>query len=138
MFVGAGGRVPRSGQFGWVAEGLADVLVAGKDKSSAGDAVAVGKPTVVRQAAPAAVADFTGGYFSGGGEVRDTTGKVFFTLGGTNYVCSGSAVTSGNKDVVLTAGQDPVFVFDIEVFGMAVKLLVTARCSTGSHKQDSP
>ncbi|MEV0951191.1 trypsin-like peptidase domain-containing protein [Promicromonospora sp. NPDC050249] len=83
----------------------ADVLVAGKDKSSAGDAVAVGKPTVVRQAAPAAVADFTGGYFSGGGEVRDTTGKVFFTLGGTNYVCSGSAVTSGNKDVVLTAGH---------------------------------
>jgi len=83
----------------------ADVLVAGKDKSSAGDPVAVGKPTVVRQAAPVAVADFTGGYYSGGGEVRDTTGKVFFTLGGTNYVCSGSAVTSGNKDVVLTAGH---------------------------------
>ena len=32
-------------------------------------------------------------------------GKVFFTLGGVNYVCSGSAVSSGNKDVVLTAGH---------------------------------
>ena len=34
-----------------------------------------------------------------------TTGKVFFTLGGSNYVCSGSAVTSGNESVVLTAGH---------------------------------
>jgi V8-like Glu-specific endopeptidase len=83
----------------------AEILVAGKDKSSAGDAVATGKPSVVPQAAPAAAAAFTGGYYSGGGEIRDTTGKVFFTLSGTNYVCSGSAVTSGNKDVVLTAGH---------------------------------
>jgi V8-like Glu-specific endopeptidase len=85
----------------------ADVLVAGKDKSSAGGNVAAGRPTVVPQAKaqPTAVADFTGGYYTGGGEVRDTTGKVFFTLGGTNYVCSGSAVSSGNEDVVLTAGH---------------------------------
>jgi len=34
-----------------------------------------------------------------------STGKVFFTLGGVNYVCSGSATTSGNKDVVSTAGH---------------------------------
>lgn len=32
-------------------------------------------------------------------------GKVFFTLGGTNYVCSGTATTSGNQDVVTTAGH---------------------------------
>jgi V8-like Glu-specific endopeptidase len=85
----------------------ADVLVAGKDKSSAGGSVAAGRPTVVPQAKakPAGVADYQGGYYSGGGEVRDTTGKVFFTLGGTNYVCSGSAVSSGNEDVVLTAGH---------------------------------
>jgi V8-like Glu-specific endopeptidase len=84
-----------------------DVLVADKDKSSAGGNVAAGRPTVVPQAKaqPTAVADFTGGYYTGGGEVRDTTGKVFFTLGGTNYVCSGSAVSSGNEDVVLTAGH---------------------------------
>lgn len=85
----------------------ADVLVADKDKSSAGGSVAAGRPTVVPQAKaqPTAVADFLGGYYTGGGEVRDTTGKVFFTLGGANYVCSGSAVSSGNEDVVLTAGH---------------------------------
>lgn len=85
----------------------AEVLVADRDKSSAGGAVAAGKPTVVPQAAakPAPSAAFVGGYYSGGGEVVDTTGKVFFTLGGVNYVCSGSAVSSGNKDVVLTAGH---------------------------------
>ena len=88
----------------------ADVLVADKDKSSAGGAVAAGRPTVVPQAKaqaakPAPTAAFTGGYYTGGGEVVDTTGKVFFTLGGVNYVCSGSAVSSGNKDVVLTAGH---------------------------------
>ena len=85
----------------------AEVLVADRDKSSAGGTVAAGKPTVVPQAAPkpAPSAAFVGGYYSGGGEVVDTTGKVFFTLGGANYVCSGSAVSSGNKDVVLTAGH---------------------------------
>jgi hypothetical protein len=37
--------------------------------------------------------------------ITATTGKVFFTLGGTNYVCSGSATSSGNRDVVTTAGH---------------------------------
>lgn len=32
-------------------------------------------------------------------------GKVFFTLGGTNYVCSGTATQSTNGDVVTTAGH---------------------------------
>lgn len=32
-------------------------------------------------------------------------GKVFFTLDGVDYVCSGNAVTSRNKDVVATAGH---------------------------------
>ncbi len=85
----------------------AEVLVDAKSKSSAGDAVAAGAPTVVPQAKakPVPSADFVGDYYAGGGKVVDTTGKVFFTLGGVNYVCSGSAVSSGNKDVVLTAGH---------------------------------
>jgi hypothetical protein len=37
--------------------------------------------------------------------VSTTTGKVFFTLGGINYVCSGSATSSTNSDVVSTAGH---------------------------------
>ncbi|SDL82343.1 hypothetical protein SAMN04487916_11545 [Arthrobacter sp. ov407] len=32
-------------------------------------------------------------------------GKVFFTLGGTNYVCSGNSVSSTNKSTVTTAGH---------------------------------
>ena len=32
-------------------------------------------------------------------------GKVFFTMGTTNYVCSGNAVTSGNHSTVATAGH---------------------------------
>jgi V8-like Glu-specific endopeptidase len=34
-----------------------------------------------------------------------TNGKVFFTDGGSNYVCSGTAVLSGNSSVVWTAGH---------------------------------
>jgi V8-like Glu-specific endopeptidase len=61
---------------------------------------------VVRpRAKPGGGADGTGGYYTGGGQVVQTTGKVFFTLGGTNYVCSGSSTTSSNHDVVLTAGH---------------------------------
>lgn len=36
--------------------------------------------------------------------VARTTGKVYFTMGGTNYVCSGSAV-AGSVNLVLTAGH---------------------------------
>lgn len=36
---------------------------------------------------------------------RSQLGKVFFTLGGVNYVCSGTATNSGNGDVVTTAGH---------------------------------
>ena len=34
-----------------------------------------------------------------------THGKVFFTLGGNDYVCSGTSLLSGNKSVVWTAGH---------------------------------
>jgi V8-like Glu-specific endopeptidase len=34
-----------------------------------------------------------------------TNGKVFFTENGVNYVCSGTALTSGNERVVWTAGH---------------------------------
>jgi hypothetical protein len=32
-------------------------------------------------------------------------GKVFFSMNGSNYVCSGTATQSGNRDVVTTAGH---------------------------------
>ncbi len=40
-----------------------------------------------------------------GGAVVRTTGKVFFSLGGDDYVCSGSAVSSPDRSTVLTAGH---------------------------------
>ncbi|MBT2515498.1 serine protease [Arthrobacter sp. ISL-30] len=43
----------------------------------------------------------------GGGSVTPVPhiGKVFFTLAGTNYVCSGNSVTSSNRSTVSTAGH---------------------------------
>jgi V8-like Glu-specific endopeptidase len=46
-----------------------------------------------------------GGPWTKGGAVTRTTGRVFFTYQGRNASCSGSAVTSANKSVVLTAGH---------------------------------
>jgi V8-like Glu-specific endopeptidase len=44
--------------------------------------------------------------WTGGGAVARTTGRVFFTTqGGRNSSCSGTAVTSANRSVVLTAGH---------------------------------
>jgi V8-like Glu-specific endopeptidase len=40
-----------------------------------------------------------------GGAVTRTTGRVFFTLDGTDYSCSGSTVDSANADVVITAAH---------------------------------
>jgi V8-like Glu-specific endopeptidase len=47
----------------------------------------------------------TGARWTGGGSVALTTGKVFFTLDGIRYVCSGSAVSSAHGSLVLTAGH---------------------------------
>lgn len=49
----------------------------------------------------------TGASWTGSGLVKATTGKVLFTMGSTNYVCSGSVVTDTSKStsLVLTAGH---------------------------------
>jgi hypothetical protein len=67
--------------------------------------VAAGKPKVVK-GKPGPVTDgFIGGAWTGGGAVVKTTGKVFFTEGKTNYVCSGSSAGSKNGSTVTTAGH---------------------------------
>ncbi|GAA3216413.1 trypsin-like serine peptidase [Nonomuraea helvata] len=40
-----------------------------------------------------------------GGAVARTTGRVFMTVAGTDFVCSASTVRSANRDVVVTAGH---------------------------------
>jgi V8-like Glu-specific endopeptidase len=47
----------------------------------------------------------SGAEWVGGGAVVRTTGKVFFSLGADDYVCSGSAVASPDRSTVLTAGH---------------------------------
>nr|WP_258527946.1 peptidase [Streptomyces sp. NBRC 110611] len=46
-----------------------------------------------------------GGPWTGGGAVTKTAGRVFFTYQGRTASCSGDAVTSGNKNTVITAGH---------------------------------
>jgi V8-like Glu-specific endopeptidase len=46
-----------------------------------------------------------GARWTEGGAVTRTTGRVFFTLDGTGYSCSGSTVDSANADVVITAAH---------------------------------
>jgi hypothetical protein len=46
-----------------------------------------------------------GARWTEGGAVIRTTGRVFFTLAGTDYSCSGSTVDSANADVVITAAH---------------------------------
>ncbi|MFC4004662.1 trypsin-like serine peptidase [Prauserella oleivorans] len=47
----------------------------------------------------------TGEPWTGGGEVTTTAGRVFFTFAGSPASCSGNAVTSENRSVVITAGH---------------------------------
>ena len=48
---------------------------------------------------------YLGGAWSSGGAVVRTTGKVFFTLDGVDYVCSGNVVAADNRSTVSTAGH---------------------------------
>ncbi|GAB2913912.1 peptidase [Nonomuraea fastidiosa] len=50
-------------------------------------------------------ANSPGAAWTKGGAVARTTGRIFFTTQGRNASCSGTAVTSANKSVVLTAGH---------------------------------
>ncbi|GAA1279297.1 peptidase [Sphaerisporangium rubeum] len=46
-----------------------------------------------------------GSRWAAGGAVSRTTGRVFLTMRGSDYVCSAGAVRSRNMDVVVTAGH---------------------------------
>lgn len=49
----------------------------------------------------------TGASYTGGGAILKATGRVLFTMDGTDYICSGSVVTetNGAQSIVLTAGH---------------------------------
>ncbi|WP_163506429.1 trypsin-like serine peptidase [Fodinicola acaciae] len=90
-----------------------DQLLARTTKKISGK-VAAGRPATVRPTAVGGVVQpqafpSGGGAWTGGGAVVHTAGRVFFVYNdaGTprNASCSGNAVTSGNKSVVITAGH---------------------------------
>lgn len=63
--------------------------------------------------APLSHPSTTGAAWTAGGAVERTTGKILFTMGSSNYVCSGSVVAepAANRSIVLTAAH---CVFDQE------------------------
>lgn len=68
------------------------------------DAVAKGKNTKVKPS-NASKANSSSPKFAREADTVDHIGKVFFTMAGANYVCSGNAVASANKSTVATAGH---------------------------------
>ncbi|MER7116935.1 peptidase [Saccharomonospora azurea] len=86
---------------------LADVADVGAAASSVAEGrseVARGVERTVPGVGPRAFPT-TGAPWDGGGEVVETAGRVFFNFDGNASSCSGNAVTSGNKSVVITAGH---------------------------------
>ncbi|GAA0581330.1 peptidase [Kribbella sandramycini] len=82
-----------------------DQLLTPKQRLSGGT-VAAGEPTTVAPTAMAPTAFPSGGApWTGGGKIVSTEGRVFFTYTGRTASCSGTAVTSGNKSTVITAGH---------------------------------
>ncbi|GAA1414418.1 peptidase [Glutamicibacter uratoxydans] len=87
----------------------ADSLIAGKTGSASN--VAAGKPAKIKgESASRSVS--SGKQILKGKPAKPTSeptvshiGKVFFTLGGADYVCSGNAVVSANESTVSTAGH---------------------------------
>ena len=61
-------------------------------------------PATTAPPAPTVPAD-PGSPWTQGGQVTRTTGRVFFSLGGADYSCSGSAVDSPDASTVVTAAH---------------------------------
>jgi hypothetical protein len=65
------------------------------------------KPIPNAKPTPGGGGSVTGASWTGGGDMLRGSGRVLFTLGGTDYICSGSVVNEAvsNKSIVLTAGH---------------------------------
>ncbi len=85
----------------------------------------------LRRLRPAATANERpdpGSAWRGGGVAVRTTGKVFFSMGQDDYVCSGSAVSSPDRSTVLTAGH---CVYDPETTTTATNWAFVPAYATG-------
>ncbi|MER7506266.1 trypsin-like serine protease [Nonomuraea pusilla] len=83
-----------------------DRYTPGHSSPSRGDARPAARPGAPRGSAHAAPSARTpGSPWMTGGAVARTTGRVFLTVAGADFVCSASTVRSANKDLVVTAGH---------------------------------
>ncbi|MET8155278.1 hypothetical protein ABZT47_02815 [Sphaerisporangium sp. NPDC005289] len=76
---------------------------AGQGRSTTGGASTA--PVAARPAARTPGVSTSGARWAAGGAVTRTTGRVFLTMRGIDYVCSAGAVRSRTMDVVVTAGH---------------------------------
>ncbi|GAA3810465.1 peptidase [Sphaerisporangium flaviroseum] len=93
------GVLGSAAQIGDVASGALPLRIAAAEPASAAS------PAPSASAASAPRLKTRGARWAAGGAVTRTTGRVFLTLSGVDYVCSASAVKSRNMDVVVTAGH---------------------------------
>ena len=77
----------------------------GAAKADAGKPVEVGAPAKVEGTTPTLQSKQVQTKANASENPVPHIGKVFFTLAGANYVCSGNSVTSANKSTVSTAGH---------------------------------
>lgn len=104
----------------WTAERMRRALIpprrsrphpmAGRALAPSDDGPAAGRPVTILGSVPVAqsgrrTAETPGTPWTSHGAVRATTGKVFFTINGGDYVCSAGTVASTNRDLVITAGH---------------------------------
>jgi hypothetical protein len=87
--------------------------------AKSGKLVSLGKPA---RGGGGTTTSITGSSWTKGGKPLSATGKVFFTMSGTNYVCSGSIVndTETDRSIVLTAGH---CVFDNKTSTFATRFI---------------
>ncbi|NKQ56591.1 peptidase [Amycolatopsis sp. K13G38] len=88
----------------WTPEAMRAATPLDNVLATVGNAVQRLVPSGLPSAVPASASN-SGGPWSGGGKVTRTAGRVFFLFNGAKASCSGDAVTSGNKSVVITAGH---------------------------------
>ena len=102
------GKTPNENAIGyWTQDRLDNALTRDfefEPGANSGKLVSLGKPSRGGGGTTTAV---TGSNWTKGGKPLNSTGKVFFTMGGTNYVCSGALANENvsGRSVVLTAGH---------------------------------
>ncbi|WP_084959034.1 trypsin-like serine peptidase [Thermoactinospora rubra] len=91
--VGKGGLIDEGGLTGRVGLGLAPELANGAAR------------VIPRHQSARPLTTTSGSRWLTGGAVTRTTGRVFLTLDGVDFVCSAGTVRSANRDLVVTAGH---------------------------------